>query len=132
MFAAFNNVSPDFFSKIHMTDSSYAEVGQTYSNILLLSLATQGTGVEETMPTDAVSVRKDEKLGKMVYEIDRTKITATVPEDLNSKITRPNRNGLAPVKFIKDGDSWKVIADKNMLTEIGIPLDEKISAPTTK
>jgi ABC-type glycerol-3-phosphate transport system substrate-binding protein len=130
MFKQFAAINPDFFAKMHLTGSSYSEVGKSYSTVLLLSLATEGTGVEVVMPSNAVTSYQDEKLGKRVYEIDRTKITATVPEALASKITRPNRNGLAPVKIIKDGESWKVLADNNMLTEIGIPLKEKISTPT--
>lgn len=132
MFAKFNTINPELFSKIHYTDSSYTEVGKTYSSILLMSLATEGKSVDVTMPFDAVSVYNDEKLGKKVYEIDRSKITATVPEPLAPKLDRPNRIGLAPVKLIKDGESWKILADGNMLTEIGVPLSEKIAAPDTK
>lgn len=128
MFAKFETINPDFFAKIHLTDSTYAEAGKTYSTILLLSLATEGEGVEVTMPLDAVTSHKDDKLG-VVYEIDRSKITATVSESLAGKVTRANRNGLAPVRIIKDGDSWKILADNNMLTEIGVPLSEKISGP---
>jgi len=130
LFAKFNAINPAFFSKIQLTDSSNSEVGKTYSTILLLSLATDGTGVDVTMPLDAVSSYQDGKLGQ-VYAIDRTKITATVPEGLGTKIKRSARNDLAPVKLIKDGNSWKVIADSNMLTEIGTPLSEQITAPTT-
>lgn len=132
MFAEFDKINPDFFSKLHLTDSTYAEVGKTYSTILRLSLAADSIdGVEVTMPSDAVTAYKDDKLGRMVYEIDRTKITAVVSEEMGRKITRPNRNGLAPVRIIKDGDSWKVLADNNMLSEVGVPLDENISAPST-
>lgn len=132
MFAEFDSLNPELFSKLHLTDSSYSEVGKTYSTILLLSLATGGKGVDVTMPIDAVSARKDEKLGRMVYEIDRSKITATVPEDLLSKVTRPDRKSLPPVKLVKEGDSWKIMAESNLLAEIGVPKTEKISAPTTK
>lgn len=132
MFAEFDAINPDFFSKLHLTDSTYSEVGKTYSTILLMSLAADGNGVDLTMPIDAVSAHQDEKLGRMVYEIDRSKITATVPEDLSAKVTRSDRNTLVPVRIIKDGDSWKVLADNNMLTEVGVPITEKISAPTTK
>lgn len=132
MFAEFDTINPDLFSKLHLTDSTYSEVGRTYSTILLLSLATGGKGVDLTMPIDAVSAHKDEKLGRMVYEIDRSKITATVPEALSHKITRPDRKSLPPVKLIKEGDSWKVVAESNLLAEIGVPMSEKISAPTTK
>lgn len=132
MFAQFNTLNPELFSNIHLTDSTYAEVGKTYSTILLFSLATDGAGIELTMPLDAVTSREDEKLGKRVYEIDRSKITATVPEALGTKITRPSdRKTLTPVKLIKDGESWKVLADNNMFTEIGVPLSDKISSPTT-
>jgi hypothetical protein len=131
MFARFNRINPDFFSKVQLTDSTYSEEGKAYSTILLLSLATRGEGVEITMPSDAVTSYKDDKLGKRVYEIDRKQITAVVPESLESKITRQDRNGLSPVKIIKDGDAWKVIADNNMLSEIGTPVSEKITAPTT-
>lgn len=132
MFAKFNTINPELFSKVHLTDSTYAEVGKTYSTILLFSLATDGVGVELTMPLDAVTSHKDDKLGKRIYEIDRSKITATVPEALGEKIDRPsNRKILTPVKLVKDGESWKVLADNNMLTEIGVPLSDKISSPTT-
>lgn len=132
MFSEFNAIHPEFFSKLHLTDSSYAEVGKTYSTILLMSLATEGTGIDLTMPIDAVSAHQDEKLGRMVYEIDRSKITATVPESVSDKITRSDRLTLTPLRIIKDGDSWKVLADNNMLSEIGTPVAGKISAPTTK
>ena len=130
MFARFDSINPEFFSKMHLTDSSYAEAGKTYSTILLMSLATGGQGVEVTMPLDAVTSYNDNELGQRVYEIDRTKITATVSESLALKVTRPNRNGLAPVRLIKEEGQWKVIADNNMLTEIGIPQSEKISGPS--
>lgn len=128
MFAKFETIDPDFFSKVHLTDSTYAEAGKTYATILLFSLATGGEGVEVTMPLDAVTSHKDDKLG-VVYEIDRAKVTATVSESLADKVTRANRNGLAPVRIIKKDDSWKVLADNSMLTEIGVPLNEKISGP---
>lgn len=131
MFSEFNSINPEFFTKLHLTDSSYAEVGKTYSTILLMSLATGGTGIDLTMPIDAVSAHQDEKLG-MVYEIDRSKITATVPEDVAAKITRSDRLTLSPIRIIKDGGSWKVLADNNMLSEIGSPIAGKISASTTK
>jgi FlaG/FlaF family flagellin (archaellin) len=131
MFAQFNTMNPEFFSKIHLTDSTYAEVGKTYSLILLHSLATEGEGVDITMPSDAVTSYEDEKLGKRVYEIDRKKITATVSESLATKLDRSTRSSLEPVKLIKDGESWKVLADDKMLTEIGTPLSEKISASTS-
>lgn len=131
MFAEFDAINPDLFSKLHLTDSSYSEVGKTYSTILLLSLAADGEGVDLTMPIDAVSARQDEKLGRIVYEIDRSKITATVPEGLSAKVTRPDRKTLEPVRLIKDGSSWKVLATSNLLAEIGVPVTEKISAPTT-
>lgn len=131
VFAEFDTINPSFFSKLHLTDSSYSEVGSAYSSILLLSLATEGKGVEVTMPIDAVTTYQDEELGRTVYEIDRSKITATVPEYLASKVTRVVRKSLAPVRIVKEGQSWKVIADKEMLTEIGAPLSEEISAPTT-
>lgn len=131
IFKKFDAIDPEFFSSLHLKDSSYSDVGKTYSNILLLSSANGGEGVEVVMPLDAITSHKDDKLGE-VYEIDRSKITAVIPEPMSPKITRANRNGLQPVKIIKDGDTWKVVADSGMLTEVGIPLDEKITAPGEK
>lgn len=132
MLAEFNSIKPDLFSKLYLGGASNGAVANSYLTILLLSLASESEGVDVTMPIDAVSVIKDEKLG-VVYEIDRSKITATVPENLSSKVTRPERNTLSPVKLIKDKEdgSWKVLASTNLLAEIGIPISEKISTPTT-
>lgn len=130
VFAQFDTLNPEFFSRLHLTDSTYAEVGKTYSTILQLSLAAEGEGVDLTMPLDAITSYEDKKLGKRIYEIDRKKITATVTETLGLKVARVSRPSLEPVKLIKDGDSWKVLADNNMLTEIGTPLSEKISVTT--
>lgn len=130
VFAQFDALNPEFFNKLHLTDSTYAEVGKTYSIILQLSLATEGEGVDLTMPLDAVTSYEDKKVGKRVYEIDRKKITATVTETLGMKVARVSRSTMEPVKLIKDGNSWKVLADSNMLTEVGVPVSEKISATT--
>lgn len=130
VFAQFDALNPEFFNKLHLTDSTYAEVGKTYSIILQLSLATEGEGVDLTMPLDAVTSYEDKKVGKRVYEIDRKKITATVTETLGLKVARVSRSAMEPVKLIKDGNSWKVLADSNMLTEVGVPVSEKISATT--
>jgi hypothetical protein len=132
MLSEFNSIKPELFSKLYLGGASNGAVANTYLTVLLLSLASESKGVDITMPIDAVSVVKDEKLG-IVYEIDRSKITATVPENLSSKITRPDRKTLSPVKLIKDKEdnSWKVVASTNLLAEIGIPISEKISTPTT-
>jgi hypothetical protein len=122
MFRRYDTINPELFSKVYMTNSTEAEVGSSYANILLLSLAAGGEKVEASLPPqDAVTSYDDDKLGKKVYEINRNMIEVEVPKDLASKVTRSGRNSLSPVRIVKDGESWKVIADVNMLTEIGIP-----------
>jgi hypothetical protein len=104
-----------------VANSTDTEIGSSYANILLLSLGAGGEGVKASLPPlDAVTSYDDKALGKKVYEIDRNRIEVEVPRDLESKVAHSGKS-LSPVKIVKDGDSWKVVADSNMLTEIGIP-----------
>lgn len=117
----YDPINPELFAKMYVTNSTDSEIGSSYANILLLSLGAGGEGVQASLPPlDAVTSYDDKALGRKVYEIDRNRIEVEVPRDLAAKVTRSGK-GLSPVRIVKDGDSWKVVADSNMLTEIGIP-----------
>lgn len=122
IFARFYKVDNKLFDKLAVEYATYDEVGITFTNALLMSLATQAQSVIVEIPTDAVTVTHDDSLNLTVYEIDRSKITAPLPLFAKSKVTDLGRETLIhPVRVIKDGADWKVIPDSFSLNEIGIP-----------
>lgn len=117
----YDPINPELFAKVYVANSTDSEIGSSYANILLLSLGAGGEGVQASLPPlDAVTSYDDKALGRKVYEIDRNRIEVEVPRDLAAKVSHSGKS-LSPVRIVKDGDSWKVVADSNMLTEIGIP-----------
>lgn len=129
MFSRFQQVNPEFFSKLYTEGVSYSDVGNAYSKILLIALASQGQKSTVDFPLDAISVSYDKNLKRNVYSIDRTLMTAVVPLTVEGQVTQPKKQGLAPVKLVKMGDTWQVVADANVLSEIGVP---KTSAADNK
>jgi len=125
IFARFAEVNPDLFSKFAVEYATYDDVGTAYSNVLLMSLATDSKPVTPVLPADAVTVTQDEELGGTVYEIDRSKITAPVPLVAQSLVTKVDLANIPPVKIIKVGSDWKIIPDSSFLNEIGIPNEGK-------
>jgi competence protein ComGC len=125
IFARFSEVDPDLFSKFAVEYATYDDVGTAYSNVLLMSLATGGKGIEPVLPTDAVTIKQDDELNRTVYEIDRSKITAPVPLLAQSLVTKVDLDDIPPIKIIKSGSDWKIIPDSSFLNEIGIPNEGK-------
>ena len=129
----FKTINPDFFGKLSTDGVSSTDVGKAYSNILLLSLAACAggapQGIDVTFPLDAITVKQDDRLGT-VYLIDRSKVTVTFPDLMASMVDRPTKkSSLPPVKVVKDGNGWKVVADGTMFSEIGAPKPDQIVAP---
>lgn len=116
IFTKFNELNPDLFDKLSVEDASYDVVGATYFNIILMSLNTNGTAVDEVIPTSAVTW--DSSTG--IYSIDRTQITAPVPVMAESLVTN-YEGALPPIQLKKDINGWHIIPDKYMLYEIGVP-----------
>jgi hypothetical protein len=125
IFARFSEVDPDLFAKFAVEYATYDDVGTAYTNVLLMSLATGGTGIEPVLPTDAVTIKQDDELNRTVYEIDRSKITAPVPLLAQSLVTKVDLDDIPPIKIIKSGSDWKIIPDSSFLNEIGIPNEGK-------
>lgn len=128
IFDRFNSINPDLFSKIHFDDSTYQDSGTVYSRVLLLSIAAKDSSVDITVPEEAVTVSYDDILKMDVYEIDRKEIEITFPDSLGVLLDRQTEKSLKPVRIVKVDGSLKVVADGNMLTEVGIPLSNKIEA----
>lgn len=116
IFQEFRTLNPELFDSLYTDGVSYDVLGAAYSNILLMSLATQGNGVVAEMPLDAVTY----DAGDGEYSINRYLITAPVPLVAESLVT-PYEGELPPVVLKKTLEGWRVVPDMYLLYEIGVP-----------
>tara|TARA_B100001146_G_C16144391_1_gene418207 strand:+ start:414 stop:1022 length:609 start_codon:yes stop_codon:yes gene_type:complete len=116
IFQGFSELNPELFGSLYTKDVSYNDLGAAYSNILLMSLATQGNGVVAEMPLDAVTYDAEND----VFLIDRNMVTAPVPLVAESLVSQ-YEGELPPVTLKITLDGWKVIPDSYMLYEVGVP-----------